>query len=278
MSKYMFNDDLLKTQSDKNSPKVQYLKVNNTSMLYVAIISPKLLLNNHLKAVVICLGGPHIPIPNFSENGTLIDYLSENGYYVIVPLRRGIIGISDTWEHELIGNYGHLDILDIIEASNFASQLLKISISQISLYGGSYGGYCASLIATKYSDKLKFKSVIIHCGITNLISYPNECQGNPDDIMYEYTKTCKRWEYNQRATQISPINFIERISYPVFLIHSIDDCSVWMGQSIRFYNKALKHNKRIDLLLIPGPHSYNTKYKEYLFKYILCYLDKNKVI
>lgn len=67
--------------------------------------------------------------------------MAKCGFMVVVPLRRGVIGISREWEHALEGNYGHLDVVDIIDGTKYILKKFSslIDDSRVVLYGASYG-------------------------------------------------------------------------------------------------------------------------------------------
>ena len=88
------------------------------SELYVAVLQPVVRRGSRCPVVVIPLGGPNIEIPDFSDS-SIYYKMAKCGFMVVVPLRRGVIGISREWEHALEGNYGHLDVVDIIDGTKY---------------------------------------------------------------------------------------------------------------------------------------------------------------
>ena len=207
-------------------------------------------------AVVVCLGGPYTEIPNFELPNSIYEIFSKAGFWVIVPLRRGVRGISHDWEHLIDGDYGNKDIEDIIIGTNcILSQYIDIDATKVALYGGSYGGYSAMMIAGKYNENNMYKVIISHCGIYDLEHYPYECSGNAKDIMYSYAGTVDIGAYKKAMYAKSPHNYVEKWHCPILIIHTTDDNTVWFGQSVRAYNEALERNKSVCLLLSAGCHT-----------------------
>lgn len=217
------------------------------------------------RSVIVCPGGPFVSVPDPRKPGTLIEYLMNNGIQVVVPFRRGMTGINPAWEHALRGNYGHYDVADTLDVISHYKRFSHHR--KLIVYGASYGGFTAGLIAGKYphiADRF-----IIHCAMLDLVNYPVESQGNPEFIMLEYGKTTEPDDYAQRVADISPASFLEQWDKPTLLVHSLDDATVSFRQSVRAYNKTRDISQ---LLLLPGPHSYDTPLKQELFKQILSFI------
>lgn len=147
-----------------------------------------------------------------------------------------------------------------------------MDINRIGLYGASYGGFASLLIAGKHNDTNMFKAIVSHCGMSDLERYPYECYGNPSDVMDYYAGD---EDFLQKVKTISPYHYISRWSAPVLLVHTIDDTSVWFGQSVRAYNKGVMYSKNVDLILAPGPHSYEIQNGEHLINLIIKFFSSN---
>ena len=172
------------------------------------------------------------------------------------------------------GNYGHLDVVDIIDGTKY---ILKkfcslIDDSRVVLYGASYGGYTALLIACKYNTDKMFKAVVSHCGMSDLGRYPFECTGNVCDVMNCYAGTNDEKEYLRIVQPISPYANVCYLKIPVLLVHTLDDNCVWFGQSVRFYNRCIQHGIPARLLLAKGGHSYHIENEDALFCMIMDFL------
>lgn len=264
---------------DSSGDDITYYNHPVNPDFYIAVISPcgPLEPDNKTPAIVMCLGGPNIGIPQFNEPDSIYRKFSEKGFYIIVPLRRGIMGISKEWENGIAGNYGIKDVDDIINGTQFVISILahKIDSSRIGIYGASYGGYTALMSIGKSN---MFKAAVSHCGMSDLVNYPRECSGNEADVMETYAGTDVIQEFSKIAKVISPISHIKCWKTPVLLVHSIDDESVWFGQSVRTYNECVRLGKEAGLILVPGPHSYDIIHKDKLMDIIMFfYLSKLSV-
>lgn len=227
------------------------------------------------KTIVICLGGPMVPVPNLYESDSVYQYLLQQGFVLIVPLRRGVSGINSEWESALEGHYGEYDILDTVNATNYVLKYYPqlIDANKLFLYGASYGGFVALLIAGKSNENQLFKAVIAHCGVYDLEKYPYHSSGIPADTMRTYGGTTNTKKYLRTIMDISPKTYVKYWDVPIFLIHHLNDTSSWFGQSVMAYNDALRFNKQVQLMLVPGPHSYNITSRNQLFAKICSFFS-----
>ena len=69
--------------------------------------------------------------------------------------------------------------------------------------------------------------------------------------------------------------FIENWKVPTLLAHILDDESVRFGHSVRNYNKGIECGKEVELILAPGPHSYEIESGEYLVDAIIDFFQRN---
>lgn len=216
-------------------------------------------------AIVICLGGPFLEVPDIKSLPHLYHHFSNEGYHVIIPLRRGVIGLSSEWERELYGRYGIADVEDILSSTReFVKEFESIiDYNRLGLYGASYGGYSALLINGKHNKDLLFKSVVSHCGVYDLSTYPYHSSGNARDVMMEYGHTDDIEDYTKNVRDINPASFVNNWNVPTLLVHTIDDTTTWFGQSVNAYNAALNNICcDISLILTHGGHSYNISKEE----------------
>lgn len=228
--------------------------------------------------VVICLGGPIVPIPDVREADSIYQHFLKKGFAVVIPLRRGVIGTGvDGWEKMLEGHYGEYDIQDTSVATDCALKRYSdiLDESNTFLYGGSYGGYVAMLMAGKMNSSELFKAIVAHCGIYNLEEYPYHSQGEPSETMLSYGNTTDSEVYKERVACMSPKTYIGEWNVPVLLIHHLYDTSAWMGQFVEAYNDALNRKKNVELMIVPAPHSYAIEKRKELFMSISSFFANN---
>lgn len=228
-------------------------------------------------AIVICLGGPFIKIPDIRFLPNLYHRFSREGYHVIIPLRRGVVGLSSEWEKALYDRYGIADVEDILVATREMTAKFESTIdsTRLGLYGGSYGGYSALLINGKHNKDLLFKSVVSHCGVFDLSSYPCHSSGDSHDIMMEYGRTDVKSDYCNNVQNINPASFVNDWNVPTLLVHTIDDTTTWFGQSVYAYNAGLNNTRcDISLVLADGGHTYENNDEEAIEEVIINHFNR----
>lgn len=259
--------------AENTSSHINFHKVCDNEDLYVCVIEP-VAKKKMSSAIVVCLGGPNIPIPDFADSGSIYEKFRQSGFFVIIPLRRGVMGISREWANGINNNAGVVDTCDILKGVEYATTQysLDMDTGSLGLYGASYGGFSSLLIAGKHNGVNKFKAVVSHCGMSDLERYPYECYGSSSDVMEFYAGDN---DFSEKVKLLSPYNFVDKWTAPVLLVHTIDDTSVWFGQSVRVYNKGIELGKNVKLILAPGPHSYNIQNGEELVGHIVDFFLDN---
>lgn len=256
---------------------VQFSESINGSGLVVVVIMKKNTAT--CPAIVICLGGPIAPMPDFLDQSSIYYHFIKQGFALIIPLRRGVSGMGKEWERALEGHYGEYDVEDTIAATD--SVMLHhsdvIDTKNVFLYGGSYGGYVVGLIAGKANSNKRFKAIVSHCGVYDIAIYPWHCQGIPEETMKAYGNTTDKSVYSERVKDISPKTFVSNWNVPILFIHHLNDTTTWVGQSVAAYNDALKLRKDVTLLIVHGPHTYDIPQKKSLFLEIVTFFETCKL-
>ena len=93
--------------------------------------------------------------------------------------------------------------------------------SRVAVFGGSYGGYMVLASAVHYSDRLKAAVDIV--GISNFVTFLENTQ--------DYRRDLRRVEYGDERDplmrahlqNISPLNNVEKISVPLFIVQGEND-------------------------------------------------------
>ena len=93
--------------------------------------------------------------------------------------------------------------------------------SRVAVFGGSYGGYMVLASAVHYSDRLKAAVDIV--GISNFVTFLENTQ--------DYRRDLRRVEYGDERDpemrahlqKISPLNNVDRIAVPLFVVQGEND-------------------------------------------------------
>jgi dipeptidyl aminopeptidase/acylaminoacyl peptidase len=175
-------------------------------------------------------GGPEGQArPVFSATYQL--WVASLGAAVIQPNVRGSTGFGKTYVG-LDNGYRREDaVKDIGALLDWIALQPDLDASRVVLYGGSYGGYMVLASAVHYSDRLK--GVIDNVGISNFVSFLENTQ--------DYRRDRRRQEYGDERDpemrahleRISPLNNVERIEVPMFIIQGENDPRVPVTEAIQ---------------------------------------------
>lgn len=177
-------------------------------------------------------GGPESQYrPGFSS--TIQYWVNELGVAVIAPNVRGSSGYGKDFlaldnaerREDSVRDIGAL--LDWIGAENTLDE------ERVIVYGGSYGGYMVLASMTNYNDRLAGAVDIV--GISNFATFLENTSG--------YRRDLRRAEYGDerdpamRAVfeRISPLNNIDRVNKPIFVIHGYNDPRVPVSEAEQIY-------------------------------------------
>ena len=205
---------------------------------------PKMnLTSSKLPVIVHIHGGPESQYrPGFNS---LIQYFVYCGYAVVAPNVRGSSGYGKKYL-ALDDIKNRMDsVKDLEYLHKFLEQDGRIDSSKVVLMGASYGGYM-TLAGLTFYPKLWAAAVDI-VGFSNLVSFLENTS--------LYRRALREAEYGYLATDreflesISPLNFIENIKAPLFIIHGANDPRVPLSEAEQIYNKLKESGKKVELLV-----------------------------
>ena len=178
-----------------------------------------------LPVVVIVHGGPesqYRPYFNF-----LIHYLVHSGYAVLAPNVRGSTGYGKAYSH-LDDVEKRMDsVADLAHAARWLQAQPEIDGGRIAVYGGSYGGFMVLSALTTYPELWAAGVDIV--GISNFVTFLENTS--------DYRRGHREAEYGSLAEDrefletIAPINAIDQIQAPLFVIHGANDPRVPLSEA-----------------------------------------------
>lgn len=199
--------------------------------------------NKKVPTIVYIHGGPESQFrPTFNS---LIQYFVYQGYAVIAPNVRGSSGYGKKYL-ALDDKYKRMDsVTDLQYLHKFLEKRNEIDANKIVLYGGSYGGYMVLAGLTFYPDLWAGGVDVV--GISNLVSFLENTSS--------YRRSLREAEYGHLATDkeflgsISPLNFVENIKAPLFIIHGANDPRVPLSEAEQMYKKLKEFGREAELLV-----------------------------
>lgn len=185
-------------------------------------------------------------------------FLASRGYAVLQPNFRGSSGYGAKFRDAGDGEWAGKVLEDI---NGGAQQLVKDGIAdpkRICIVGASYGGYAALAAATFTPDQ--YACAVSYAGLSDL---KRDLERTVQDYG-EHSQALSIWEKRMGATRfdvgkldaISPAAHAAQVKAPILLVHSTNDITVRLEQSIE-ENDALKSaGKTVEFVQLNGDDHY----------------------
>lgn len=189
------------------------------------VYRPKDTSNEALPVVVIVHGGPEGQATAYFSG--LTQYFVNNGYAVLIPNVRGSTGYGKAYSH-LDDVRKRMDsVADLAYIVDWIKTQADLDAERVAVYGGSYGGFMVLSALTTYPDLWKVGVNIV--GISSFVTFLENTS--------DYRRTLREAEYGslehdrEFLNSISPINHIDNINAPLFIIHGANDPRVPLSEA-----------------------------------------------
>ncbi len=165
-------------------------------------------------------GGPEGQArPTFSSTYQL--WIDRVGAAVVVPNVRGSSGYGKSYLQLDNGFKREDSVRDIGALLDWIAEQPDLDETRVAVYGGSYGGYMVLASAVHYSDRLEAAVDVV--GISNFVTFLENTQ--------DYRRDLRRVEYGDERDPemrahleaISPLNNVDKIDVPMFVIQGEND-------------------------------------------------------
>jgi dipeptidyl aminopeptidase/acylaminoacyl peptidase len=177
-------------------------------------------------------GGPESQRrPSFSP---VKQYLIRSGYAVFEPNVRGSSGYGSEYTH-LDDVEKRMDsVKDLRAGADWLADHPAVDLDRIAVMGGSYGGFMTLAAMTEYPDLWAAGVDVV--GIANFVTFlENTGEWRRELREVEYGSLVEDREFLE---SISPINRVDRISAPLFVIHGENDPRVPVGEAHQIVEEA----------------------------------------
>lgn len=185
-----------------------------SALVYVPYNLPR---NGQHPAIVYVHGGPTAQTVNSFNR--FVQYMVNQGYLVIAPNYRGSTGYGKEFQQANLFDMGGGDLQDVLAAADWIKQSGYVDPKKLILMGGSYGGYLTMMGVTKAPELWAAGIPIVP-----FVNWFTQIQ-HEDPILQQFDlATMGDPETNKaRYEERSPINFVDRIKAPLYLLAGGND-------------------------------------------------------
>jgi dipeptidyl aminopeptidase/acylaminoacyl peptidase len=185
-------------------------------------------------------------------------YLNELGIALIYPNVRGSTGYGKTFSLLDNGFKREDTYKDINALFDWIGTRPDLDAGRIAVTGGSYGGHMTLAVSTFYSGRIRCSVDIV--GMSNLVTFLEHTEAYRRDLRrveYGDERDPKMREFLQR---IAPMNNIEKIKKPMFVIAGKNDPRVPVSESQQIADALKKQGTPVWLLIAKDEgHGYRKK-------------------
>ena len=165
-------------------------------------------------------GGPEGQArPTFSSTYQL--WMDRLGAAVVVPNVRGSSGYGKSYLQLDNGMRREDSVRDIGALLDWIGEQPELDQERVAVYGGSYGGYMVLASSVHYSDRLKAAVDIV--GISNFVTFLENTQDYRRDLRRPEYGDERDPEMRAHLQAISPLNNVEQIDVPMFVVQGEND-------------------------------------------------------
>jgi dipeptidyl aminopeptidase/acylaminoacyl peptidase len=233
---------------------------------------PKGRRQTNLPMVLMPHGGP-IGISDDWFYDDLAQMVASRGYLVLQVNFRGSGGRGPAFKQAGYKQWGTGMQQDLIDGVKWAIAHHFADAKRICAFGGSYGGYAALMQVIRAPGL--YKCAISYDGVTDL----NMEVSKSDTRLYQSGQNYFRMvlgDSKARAAN-SPVNLVDKIHVPVFLIHGKDDKRVPYDEAKEMRDALEKAGKPVQWLAKSGEgHGfYNVDNRIQMYTKVLAFLKRN---
>ncbi|PRP93283.1 Prolyl tripeptidyl peptidase precursor [Enhygromyxa salina] len=178
------------------------------------------------------------------------------GITVVSPSVRGSSGFGKAFAALNDRDLGGDEIVDLFWVARFIEAELGVPAARIGVYGRSHGGY-ATMRAMTFPPETKgrdeayrFAFGLAEAGFSDIVAF-HDATNIPDWVVLEAGDP-KVPEDLERLRERSPINHVDRLDAPIFLLHGGNDWRVPVEGSRAFVTAAEALGKPVTYLEVEG--------------------------
>ena len=208
---------------------------------------------------------------NYYREFMFNDLLAKKGYVVLDIDYRGSAGYGRDWRTDVHDFLGGKDYDDHIDSIDHMVANYNVNQSKIGIYGGSYGGFMAGMLAMRAPERIAAAAAL-----RPVFDWKNYYAANPGYTAQRLGFPDKNPEAYRRS---SPITYAEKLERPLLILHGMADDNVHVQDSVQLMEKLIRlgKTKYFEAMLYPSenhgfvrPESWTDEYER-----ILAFFEKH---
>ncbi len=207
---------------------------------------------------------------NYYREFMFNEMLTQKGYVVLDIDYRGSAGYGRDWRTDVYDFLGGKDYEDHLDAIDFAVKNYAVDAKKIGVYGGSYGGFMAEMLAFR-SDKITCAAAL-----RPVADWKNYYYSSPVYTAERLGFPEKNVEGYKRS---SPIAYAENLNKPLLILHGLVDDNVPAQDSMQLIEKLVRLEKTpyFDAMIYPAENHGFTRPTSWTDEYtrILTFFEKH---
>lgn len=208
---------------------------------------------------------------NYYREFMFNELLTQKGYVVLDIDYRGSAGYGREWRTDVYDFLGGKDMEDHIDAIDHMVKNYGVNPNKIGVYGGSYGGFMAEMLAMRAPDKIAAAAAL-----RPVADWKNYYASSPGYTAQRLGFPDKNPEAYKRS---SPITYADKLQRPLLILHGEADDNVHVQDSMQLIEKLIRLGKTqyFEVMLYPSenhgfvrPESWTDEYER-----ILAFFEKH---
>ena len=256
VERWTTSETTVKTEAFPQAELVEW-KSFDGKMISGFLYKPPAKFTGKRPVLVVIHGGPEGQAqPTFLGRNNY--FLNELGIALIYPNVRGSTGYGKTFSLMDNGFKREDTYKDINALFDWIVRQPGMDSERIAVTGGSYGGHMTLAVSTFYSDRIRCSVDIV--GMSNLVTFLEHTEAYRRDLRREEYGDERDPKMREFLEKIAPMNNIEKIRKPMFVIAGKNDPRVPVSESQQIADALKKQGTPVWLLIAKDEgHGYRKK-------------------
>ena len=172
---------------------------------------------------------------NYYREFMFNELLTQKGYVVLDIDYRGSAGYGREWRTDVYDFLGGKDYDDELDALDFMIKNYAVDAKRVGVYGGSYGGFMAEMLAFRAPEKIAAAAAL-----RPVADWKNYYASSPGYTAERLGFPDKNPEAYKRS---SPISYADGLKTHLLILHGLSDTNVHVQDSMQLVEKLVRLGK-----------------------------------